>query len=142
MEIALVPITTAGDRDRTKPFGQIGARGVFVKELEDFWGTKAGTLDAALARVFDGVLQEIATQSAALCRRAVDGRGADPQPFGYISQAQQPIAQIAVIQHELPVCDGEAVDIAQHRFEIGLIAVDHRWQVKPRASAPVLAARP
>jgi hydroxymethylbilane synthase len=35
MEIALVPITTAGDRDRTKPFGEIGARGVFVKELEE-----------------------------------------------------------------------------------------------------------
>jgi len=30
-----VPITTAGDKDRTKPFGQIGARGVFVKELEE-----------------------------------------------------------------------------------------------------------
>src|SRR5213592_705681 len=35
VEIALVPITTAGDRDRTKPFGQIGERGVFVKELEE-----------------------------------------------------------------------------------------------------------
>jgi hydroxymethylbilane synthase len=35
VEIALVPITTAGDKDRTKPFGQIGARGVFVKELEE-----------------------------------------------------------------------------------------------------------
>jgi hydroxymethylbilane synthase len=35
VEIALVPITTAGDRDRSKPFGQIGARGVFVKELEE-----------------------------------------------------------------------------------------------------------
>jgi hydroxymethylbilane synthase len=35
IEIALVPITTAGDRDRTKPFGQIGTRGVFVKELEE-----------------------------------------------------------------------------------------------------------
>ena len=34
-DIALVPITTAGDRDRTKPFGEIGARGVFVKELEE-----------------------------------------------------------------------------------------------------------
>jgi len=30
-----VPITTAGDRDRTKPFGEIGSRGVFVKELEE-----------------------------------------------------------------------------------------------------------
>jgi hydroxymethylbilane synthase len=35
IEIALVPITTAGDRDRTRPFGQIGTRGVFVKELEE-----------------------------------------------------------------------------------------------------------
>ena len=35
MQIALVPITTAGDRDRTRPFGEIGARGVFVKELEE-----------------------------------------------------------------------------------------------------------
>ena len=35
IEIALVPITTAGDRDRTRPFGEIGDRGVFVKELEE-----------------------------------------------------------------------------------------------------------
>ncbi|HEY8317157.1 MAG TPA: hydroxymethylbilane synthase, partial [Gaiellaceae bacterium] len=35
IEIALVPITTAGDRDRTKLFGEIGSRGVFVKELEE-----------------------------------------------------------------------------------------------------------
>jgi hydroxymethylbilane synthase len=34
-DVALVPITTAGDRDRTRPFGEIGARGVFVKELEE-----------------------------------------------------------------------------------------------------------
>ena len=30
-----MPITTAGDRDRTRPFGEIGSRGVFVKELEE-----------------------------------------------------------------------------------------------------------
>ncbi|HYA08231.1 MAG TPA: hydroxymethylbilane synthase [Gaiellaceae bacterium] len=35
VEIALVPITTAGDRDRSAPFGEIGTRGVFVKELEE-----------------------------------------------------------------------------------------------------------
>ncbi len=35
IEIALVPITTTGDRDRTRPFGEIGSRGVFVKELEE-----------------------------------------------------------------------------------------------------------
>ena len=35
VEIALIPITTTGDRDRTQPFGEIGERGVFVKELEE-----------------------------------------------------------------------------------------------------------
>jgi len=35
IELALVPITTTGDRDRSRPFGQIGERGVFVKELEE-----------------------------------------------------------------------------------------------------------
>jgi hydroxymethylbilane synthase len=35
VEVALVPITTIGDRDRRQPFGQIGERGVFVKELEE-----------------------------------------------------------------------------------------------------------
>jgi hydroxymethylbilane synthase len=34
-QVALVPITTAGDRDRSRPFGEIGARGVFVKEIEE-----------------------------------------------------------------------------------------------------------
>jgi hydroxymethylbilane synthase len=35
LDVALVPITTTGDRDRSKPFGEIGARGVFVKEIEE-----------------------------------------------------------------------------------------------------------
>jgi hydroxymethylbilane synthase len=35
IELAIVPITTSGDADRTKPFGEIGSRGVFVKELEE-----------------------------------------------------------------------------------------------------------
>ena len=45
-ELALVPITTAGDRDRRSPFGQIGERGVFVKELEE--ALLAGRIDAAV----------------------------------------------------------------------------------------------
>ncbi len=46
VEIALVPITTAGDRDRTKPFGEIGARGVFVKEIEE--ALLEGRIDVAV----------------------------------------------------------------------------------------------
>jgi hydroxymethylbilane synthase len=45
-EIALVPITTAGDRDRTRPFGEIGQRGVFVKELEE--ALLGGRIDVAV----------------------------------------------------------------------------------------------
>ena len=46
VEIALVPITTAGDRDRTRPFGEIGSRGVFVKELEE--ALLEGRIDVAI----------------------------------------------------------------------------------------------
>jgi hydroxymethylbilane synthase len=46
VELALVPMTTAGDRDRTRPFGQIGERGVFVKELEE--ALLAGRIDVAV----------------------------------------------------------------------------------------------
>jgi hydroxymethylbilane synthase len=46
VEIALVPITTAGDRDRSRPFGEIGARGVFVKEIEE--ALLAGRIDVAV----------------------------------------------------------------------------------------------
>jgi len=45
-ELAFVPITTAGDRDRSKPFGQIGERGVFVKEIEE--ALLAGRIDVAV----------------------------------------------------------------------------------------------
>jgi hydroxymethylbilane synthase len=46
VEIAFVPMTTAGDRDRKSPFGQIGDRGVFVKEIEE--ALLAGRIDVAV----------------------------------------------------------------------------------------------
>ncbi len=45
-QIVLVPITTAGDRDRERPFGEIGSRGIFVKELEE--ALLEGRIDAAV----------------------------------------------------------------------------------------------
>ena len=45
-EVALVPITTVGDRDRSRPFGELGARGVFVKEIEE--ALLAGRIDVAV----------------------------------------------------------------------------------------------
>jgi hydroxymethylbilane synthase len=46
VEVALIPITTSGDRDRSKPFGEIGSRGVFVKELEE--ALLEGRIDVAV----------------------------------------------------------------------------------------------
>jgi hydroxymethylbilane synthase len=46
VEVAFVPITTAGDRDRKRPFGEIGERGVFVKEIEE--ALLAGRIDVAV----------------------------------------------------------------------------------------------
>ena len=58
VEIALVPITTAGDRDRTKPFGEIGSRGVFVKELEE--GLLEGRIDVAVHSAKDMTSTDVA----------------------------------------------------------------------------------
>ena len=46
IDVALVPITTTGDRDRSKPFGELGARGVFVKEIEE--ALLSGRVDVAV----------------------------------------------------------------------------------------------
>jgi hydroxymethylbilane synthase len=46
LDVALVPITTTGDRDRSKPFGELGARGVFVKEIEE--ALLEGRIDVAV----------------------------------------------------------------------------------------------
>jgi hydroxymethylbilane synthase len=58
LDIALVPITTTGDRDRTRPFGEIGSRGVFVKEIEE--ALLAGRVDVAVhsAKDMTSTLQE------------------------------------------------------------------------------------
>ena len=56
VELALVPITTAGDRDRTRPFGEIGSRGVFVKELEE--ALLGGRIDVAVHSAKDMTSQD------------------------------------------------------------------------------------
>ncbi len=58
VEIALIPITTAGDRDRTRPFGEIGSRGVFVKELEE--ALLEGRIDVAVHSAKDLTSTDVA----------------------------------------------------------------------------------
>src|SRR5207237_904152 len=75
VEIALVPITTAGDKDRTKPFGEIGSRGVFVKEIEE--ALLAGRIDVAVHSAEDMTSSggEGCACGAGACGRGGVGRG-------------------------------------------------------------------
>jgi hydroxymethylbilane synthase len=74
VEIALVPITTAGDRDRTSPFGEIGSRGVFVKELEE--ALLEGRIDVAVHSAKDMTSSDLEGLTVGAYTRREDPRDA------------------------------------------------------------------
>ena len=74
IEIALLPITTSGDRDRTSPFGQIGERGVFVKELEE--ALLEGRVDVAVHSAKDMTSTDTAGLAVGAYPRREDPRDA------------------------------------------------------------------
>lgn len=74
VEIALVPITTTGDRDRTSLFGEIGSRGVFVKELEE--ALLEGRIDVAVHSAKDMTSADAAGLSVGAYPRREDPRDA------------------------------------------------------------------
>jgi hydroxymethylbilane synthase len=74
IDIALVPITTAGDRDRSRPFGQIGTRGVFVKELEE--ALLDGRIDVAVHSAKDMTSSESAGLAVGAYLEREDARDA------------------------------------------------------------------
>ncbi len=74
VEIALVPITTTGDRDRRRPFGEIGERGVFVKELEE--ALLAGRIDVAVHSAKDMTSTDTAGLVVGAYPRREDARDA------------------------------------------------------------------
>jgi hydroxymethylbilane synthase len=74
VDIALVPITTAGDRDRSKPFGEIGERGVFVKEIEE--ALLAGRIDMAVHSAKDMTSTDVQGLAVAAFLKREDPRDA------------------------------------------------------------------
>jgi hydroxymethylbilane synthase len=74
VELALVPMTTAGDRDRTKPFGEIGSRGVFVKEIEE--ALLEGRVDVAVHSAKDMTSSDTDGLSVGAYLRREDARDA------------------------------------------------------------------
>ncbi len=74
LDIALVPITTTGDRDRKRPFGELGARGVFVKELEE--ALLAGRIDVAVHSAKDMTSTSVEGLAVGACLPRGDPRDA------------------------------------------------------------------
>jgi hydroxymethylbilane synthase len=67
-------MTTAGDRDRTKPFGEIGSRGVFVKEIEE--ALLEGRIDVAVHSAKDMTSSDTDGLSVGAYLRREDARDA------------------------------------------------------------------
>ena len=129
VELALVPITTTGDRDRTRPFGEIGSRGVFVKELEE--ALLAGRIDVAVHSAKDMTSTDVdgLTVGAyptredardALCGAAVVARG---MRIGTASARRR--AQLLAFEPELSIepLRGNVDTRLRKRGERGLDAV-------------------
>ncbi|HEX3255313.1 MAG TPA: hydroxymethylbilane synthase [Gaiellaceae bacterium] len=74
LDVALVPMTTAGDRDRSKPFGEIGERGVFVKEIEE--ALLEGRIDMAVHSAKDMTSTDVGGLTVAAFLPREDARDA------------------------------------------------------------------
>jgi hydroxymethylbilane synthase len=74
LDVALVPMTTAGDRDRSKPFGEIGERGVFVKEIEE--ALLDGRIDVAVQSAKDMTSTDVDGLAVAAFLKREDPRDA------------------------------------------------------------------
>jgi hydroxymethylbilane synthase len=72
--VAIVPISTAGDRDRRSAFSELGGRGVFSKELED--ALVAGRIDLAVHSAKDLTTDETPGLALAAVLPRADARDA------------------------------------------------------------------
>ncbi len=78
--VAIVPISTAGDRDRRSAFSELGARGVFSKELEEALGE--GRIDVAVHSAKDLTTDETPGLALAAVLPRADPRDAWCGPHG------------------------------------------------------------
>ena len=85
--VAIVPISTAGDRDRRSAFSELGGRGVFSKELEDALGE--GRIDVAVHSAKDLTTDESPGLSLAAVLPRADARDAWCGPHGDLAAVPQ-----------------------------------------------------
>jgi hydroxymethylbilane synthase len=85
--VAIVPISTAGDRDRRSAFSELGARGVFSKELED--ALLEGRIDVAVHSAKDLTTDETAGLTLAAVLPRADARDAWCGPHASFADVPQ-----------------------------------------------------
>jgi hydroxymethylbilane synthase len=85
--VAVVPISTAGDRDRRSAFSELGGRGVFSKELEDALG--AGRIDVAVHSAKDLTTDETPGLELAAVLPRADARDAWCGPHSSLAAVPQ-----------------------------------------------------
>jgi hydroxymethylbilane synthase len=85
--VAIVPISTAGDRDRRSAFSELGGRGVFSKELED--ALAEGRIDVALHSAKDLTTDETPGLALAAVLARGDARDAWCGPHGSLAAIPQ-----------------------------------------------------
>jgi hydroxymethylbilane synthase len=72
--VAIVPISTAGDRDRRRTFAELGGRGIFVREVEQ--ALLDGRADIAVHSAKDLTGEDDARLALAACLERADPRDA------------------------------------------------------------------
>jgi hydroxymethylbilane synthase len=82
--VAIVPISTAGDRDRRSAFAELGGRGVFSKELED--ALAADRIDVAVHSAKDLTTDETPGLAIAAVLPRADPRDAWCGPHGSLAE--------------------------------------------------------
>ena len=85
--VAIVPISTAGDRDRRSAFSELGARGVFSKELEE--ALLEGRIDVAVHSAKDLTTDETPGLALAAVLPRADARDAWCGPHTSLADVPQ-----------------------------------------------------
>ena len=85
--VAIVPISTAGDRDRRSAYSELGARGIFSKELED--ALTEGRIDVAVHSAKDLTTDETPGLALAAVLPRGDARDAWCGPHGSLAAVPQ-----------------------------------------------------
>ena len=85
--VAIVPISTAGDRDRRSAFSELGGRGVFSKELED--ALSEGRIDVAVHSAKDLTTDETPGLALAAVLPRADARDAWCGPHASLAAVPQ-----------------------------------------------------